>query len=398
MKYLVVSQFSNGTTETLNYKSLKEAKSRLKDVEAFYKNTLIVDWESDTSLVARNTGSDWVRVSIYKTRSSTKKKVAIGLALTTAVAIGTVVATLDWQLMIDEGKAANFTASSEINTMADSLYLTRRGRAVFYASQPALLKSSNFNSSCGADGGTTFTSGCYYHDDDGTEHIDIYDIGTEILNENGLTYDFGVFRTTIAHHEFLHAVWSRFGVFKQDSVCGNLKTLAKDIPNLEEEMRLYSSSSVCTELFARVGSEFIGLVSPNNSVSASSDIPATYASLSSSGKEAAAELTKLYDEYFDTTKQDHFISYWKNETQFKNYEKMIRDYQTNITEKEKEASDLISKYYAWSTSSRYNAAMRAVDEYNAMIESYNSYVATYNKVASRLDSEQSITTRDLLDL
>ncbi len=326
-----------------------------------------------------------------------RKKIYAIIALIAIVAIGINVITTDWQLVADERKASSFYASEEIKSISNSLSLTRKGRAVFFASQPKLLGSTAFNKTCGKDGSSTFTSGCYYKDASNNEHIEIFNVGTSTINENGLTYNFAEYRKSVTLHETLHAVWERFDSNKQSSTCKDLKTLSNQISDLKQEVSFYDNSHLCTELFARVGSEYIPILSPNNNISSSANIPVKYSSLDSSGKTAVTNLVKIYDEYFDTTKYTWVINYWQSENQLKSFEKKVLNYINAVNQKEQSTRTLINQYYYWPTWARYYNALNAINEYNDMVKTLNSYVATYNKVISILDSEQTMSAGTYLD-
>lgn len=341
-------------------------------------------------VVIQKKPDSFVRLIIKPLHLKGKKRVIIPIAIVTIFAlIGIHLATIDWQLIADERKASSFTASEEVKTISNSLYFTRKGRAVFFASQPKLLNNTDFNKTCGRDGVGSFTSGCYYKDSNDDKHIEIFNVGTSTLSENGLTFNFAEYRKSVALHETLHAVWERFDENKKSSVCNNLKVISNQIDTLKQEMSLYNDKNKCTELFARIGSEYVQILSPKNSIPSSATVPVKYSSLNVGGKNAISELVGVYDEYFDTTKYNWTLAFWQNETQLKNFESKVLSYANSVKNKERSTRALISQYYYWPTWSRYFTANNAIREYNAMISTYNSYIKTYNKIISKLDSEQT---------
>ena len=350
------------------------------------------------------TSSIWKRIKkaferfLRKIKFKRRKKIYIAIG---AVVIALVVAggcLIDWQLIIDEQKASSFNASSEVTSLASSLSFTRKGRATFFASQPRLLSGTEFNKTCGKDGSETFTSGCYYKDLSGNEHIDIYDVGTNTFIENGLIYSFGDYRKSVALHEMLHAVWERIGDNNRTSACKDLEVLSNQIGKLKESVSMYESGQLCNELFARVGSEYIQILSPKNSVPTNSSAPVSNSSLSTDGKAAVERLVKIYDVYFDTTKNDWVLKNWDNDRRLSAYQEAIVIYRQNLRNKEASTNALINQYYSWPTWGRYYTANNAISEYNNMVAEYNKYVDTYNKVYSKLDSEKTISSGSYLGL
>ena len=147
-----------------------------------------------------------------------------------ALITAAIISSLDWHYISDEQKAANFKPSAEISAIADELQLTRRGRAAFYATQPELQDSAAFNANCGDDGEATYMLGCYAGGDN--ERIYLYDINADVLDENGIHYDFAAERSTTALHEFLHAVYARLDAREQQNVCRAAKTFVTQKPVL----------------------------------------------------------------------------------------------------------------------------------------------------------------------
>lgn len=355
------------------------------------------DDDGEKSVKEKSPESTFKRISNKVKQKHPKKIYVIAASILLAI-IGINLLATDWQLVADERKANSFSASEEVKSISNSLSLTRKGKAVFFASQPKLLSSTEFNKTCGRDGGDTFTAGCYYKDSKNDEHIEIYNVGSSTISENGLTYNFSEYRKSVALHEMLHAVWERFDENKQASVCGNLKALSNQITLLKQEVSLYRSSEICTELFARVGSEYAPILSPNNSITASSNIPVKNSSLDSNGKNAIANLVKIYDEYFDTTKYTWVVAYWQNQNQLTSFETKILQYADILKNKEQNTRALINQYYYWPTWGRYNTANNAIAEYNSMVSTFNSYVDTYNKIYAKLDSERAMSSSIYLNL
>ena len=149
----------------------------------------------------------------------------------------------DWQFISDQNKANNFTPTNDIKDIADNLTLTERGRVVFYASSPTLMAGEFFNKECNNYGSDVYIAGCYYEDTNRDEHIVIYDVGSSVLEENGISYDFSSYRRIVALHEFLHAIWARLSGSAKDDACNGLSTIIYQIPRLQEELSAYDNEA-----------------------------------------------------------------------------------------------------------------------------------------------------------
>ena len=317
-----------------------------------------------------------------------KKKVFAGICIALLWIIGLRLITLDWQMISDEIKASGFNASEEIKKIADDLSLTRKGKAVLYASKPVLMSSEEFNKRCGYDGNSDiYTAGCYYKDKENNdeEHINIYNVGSGIVSENGLVYNLGIYRKTILHHEMLHAAWERESENDQTEICKDLKTVSSEIPALKDILKLYDSSKTCSELFARIGSEYIAILSSDFSSSAT--VPIKYSDLKKDAKTAAEKLTKVYQKYFDTSKKSTVIAHWNNEKQLSSYMSKLEGIYNTLVNKENRMNNLRNFYYRWPTYATLASANIAITEYNNALYSFKSYYVTYRKIRIKLDSE-----------
>lgn len=388
----VIKRFNAATSHITIFDDIEEY---IEENDIPYENKKNDD--KTTTVIEKKPESAFLHI-LEKIHLKGNKKAYAVIAFIAIAIIGINLLTTDWQLVADERKASSFSASEEIKTISNSLSLTRKGRAVFFASQAKLLSSSEFNKTCGRDGSDTFTAGCYYKDEKNDEHIEIYNVGSSVISENGLTYNFAEYRKSVALHEMLHAVWERFDENKKTSICKDLKTLSNQISTLKQEVSLYKNSNLCTELFARIGSEYAPILSPNNTIPSSSNIPIRYSSLDSSGKSAITNLIKVYNEYFDTSKHAWVIAYWQNQKQLDAFETKILNYADNLKNKEQSTRALINQYYYWPTWGRYNTANNAIAEYNNMVSVFNSYVDTYNKVYTKLDSERTLNSSTYLNL
>ncbi len=319
------------------------------------------------------------------------KKTAIAFACATAGAlslIGVALFRTDWQLIADEKEAQSYQATAAVEGIADDLSLTRKGRAIFLASHPILMSRADFNRTCGRDGsGSAYTAGCYYKDSEEKEHLEIFDSGYANINENGLSYDFVAQRKITALHEMLHAAWERLPENKQTETCGRLRTLSRDIRTLSDEVASYPSDQICTELFARVGSEYIPALQTQTS---SAILPIRYSALSADGKAAVAQLEKLYADYFDTSATRNLVSYWANKSSLDSFAAKAELAENTLRQRKEYAQRMTQLYYSYPTWNGYYAANNAISSYNESVRVYNSYVATAQKLNYALDSEYGI--------
>ena len=153
----------------------------------------------------------------------------------------------------DEIKASNYMHSEETEQIANTLKLTRRGRAVFFAANPQLRDSRSFNRACDNDDKNSYTLGCYHGNED--ERIDIFDTGNSVINELGYIYDFDASRNITALHEMLHAVYASLDEDTRVKTCNNTRIIAAENSELANSLANYRDEEYCTEAFSRIGSE-----------------------------------------------------------------------------------------------------------------------------------------------
>ena len=276
-----------------------------------------------------------------------------------AMAAAAILSSLDWQFISDKQKASNFTPTAEIASIADDLQLTRRGRAAFYAAQPALQDAATFNANCGNDGEATYMLGCYAGGEN--ERIHLYDIETDALDENGIHYDFTAERSVTALHEFLHAVYARLDAREQKNVCRAAETFVAQKPELGDALVYYSDAQYCTEAFARIGSEYTDQIS--------------------------GLLAKTYGKYF-TPNTDLLARHQQNETELAALNERTAETHEKLSAAKSRLNTQIAAYRASLTRRGYRAVNAQISDYNTMVADYNSLVVTYKKIVATLDSEQ----------
>lgn len=183
----------------------------------------------------------------------TVKKIATRILTTLlllVVLVGGTLAYLHRQQINDHFAAQRFEASTEIVQLTNRLQLTEAGHRIFWASQPTLDSSQNFNSQCAnvdhsEDG---HILGCFTGG-----RIHLFNVTDERLG--------GIVEVTAAH-ELLHASFARLGNSERASLVRKLNNLYKEIipgyPELEQRMSVYSSLSktaFANELHSVLGTE-----------------------------------------------------------------------------------------------------------------------------------------------
>lgn len=336
------------------------------------------------------------KYNLIKNQKNKKYGLIAGTCAAVAIlAVGINIATTDWQMVEDERKASQFVASKEMKEIADNLNLTRKGRAVLFASQAELKSNLEFNKTCGRDGMDKMTFGCYYKDDDENEHIEVFNVGTSTINENGLFYNLSRKRNTTTLHEMLHAVWERQSENDKEKLCKDLRTLQNGLSDLKGEMSLYSNSDyVCSELFARVGSEYIQLLVPENETK-SVYMTTTYRDLGTAERNAVNNLKEVYGKYYKLDYLDDVLVYWMNDHYFNEFDAKITQIGNMLNEKYNHVLNLKNQYYYWPSYRRYVAAMNAINDYNNQLKICRPYINTYNKLYLKIDSEAIYTNLSL---
>lgn len=168
-----------------------------------------------------------------------------------AVLVGGTLAYLHKQQINDHFAAQRFVASAEITELTDSLDLTEEGHRIFWASEPTLDASQNFNRQCAkvdhSEEGHIL--GCYTGG-----RIHLFKVNDERLQ--------GIVEVTAAH-EMLHAAFARLGDSERASLVRQLNQLYEELvpedPELEQRMSVYSGLSktaFANELHSVLGTEY----------------------------------------------------------------------------------------------------------------------------------------------
>jgi hypothetical protein len=280
---------------------------------------------------------------------------------------------VNFQLLQDRLASRDYSPSTEISEIVNTLRLTNRGEAGFYATPPQLQSKAEFNETCGLDGSeNNYTLGCYRNGD--SERIYIYNPETKMVDENGVYYDFETDRDVTALHEMLHAVYGRLDSSEQASACDDLRIIEKDVDGLSAELEIYDESQYCSEAFARVGSEYLVRLGDSD---------------------AANHLKTVYDDYFEVN-EELLESYWHNIEQSQKLVETIASSNAALDLAKGRLRGEINDYYRNSTDEKYLNVQSQILQYNDMVATHNSLVATARKIRDGLDSEQTSAIENYL--
>ena len=297
----------------------------------------------------------------------------IGLVFAT---IGVLVGVCtDWIMLADEAKARDYVPSTGVEKIAEELQLTRKGKSIFYATGPQLQNSVAFNKGCGNDGKDTYTLGCYWKDDAKNEHIALYDTGISELNENGFHFNFAAERNVTALHEMLHAVYERLDEDDKVTVCSNAHLIAEGIPSLKQSLAIYPESQYCTEVYARIGSEYI-------------------AALSGKDSEPVRILSEHYQQYFSFN-YELAQAHRNNQTTELALGTHLMNLYNNLSIEKARVESLKNNYYRYPSVANLANTNAAIDNYNSRLAEYKTYYSTHERIRTALNSEASATLASL---
>ena len=283
------------------------------------------------------------------------------LSMFIVMASAAIFSCLDWQMISDEVNASDYRPSAEIAAIAEELQLTRRGRAAFYATRPELKTGAAFRADCGNASAGAYMSGCYLPGEN--ERIALRATSADVLNENGVFFDFVTERQVTALHELLHAVYARLNEHERAAACREAKALAGSLAGLNEALRYYSGEQYCTELFARVGAEHADTLAESSTLAAA------------------------YGRYFAINPQ-LLERHRQNEAQLAELRTRTDRYLAQMKTAKRNLDDRIAQYYSSLNWDIYYDVNARIDDYNEMLSDYSSLASTYRKIVSALDSEQ----------
>ena len=155
--------------------------------------------------------------------SVAKRSVAVAVIfVVTAVALGWV--WLNRQYLQDWQAVRAYESTAEIQAVTRRASMSDKGQFLFYASQPAISQSTEFNQQCNRSEATTAILGCY-----SAGRIYIYQVDTAELD--------GVIEVTAAH-EMLHAAWDRMSDGEQQRLGQHLEQVYAKVKSEELAGRL----------------------------------------------------------------------------------------------------------------------------------------------------------------
>lgn len=152
-----------------------------------------------------------------------------------AVVIGVVFAYMHRQQINDHFAAQRFQPTASVSKLTKELHLTDDGHRIFWASEPTLDASQNFNKQCSKvdhseDG---HILGCYSN-----SKIHLFEVTDKRLN--------GIVEVTAAH-EMLHAAFARLDESEKKTLVRKLTKLYAQLeethPEVKQRMSVYASLS-----------------------------------------------------------------------------------------------------------------------------------------------------------
>ena len=389
-------KFVRGKLGALNKADSEKGQWRSDDGETSYRiYVAILDRNTRKTTKYINAGIVGGTIEPAKTSKKMKKKFiyASAVAIAAASVIGIICFNTDWQMLEDERKARDYTPSAQIASTVDTLRLTRKGKSVFYATHPEFQDSKNFNLTCGRDGAETYTLGCYFKDEGEGEKLYIFDNKTNAFNSHGISYDYITERNRTALHELLHAVYERYDEKDQQTICRDLSTISDKITDLKNALKYYPSEQICTETFARIGSEYIASLSSSNI--SDSTPPISRADYSLAEQNAIDNLAKEYQRFFNFN-YSLSSAHWKNKNQVATLETRLKTESAQIDAERNRVNAMVDNYYRWPTRSKYYSTNAAIDAFNERVSSYNSLYSAYCDLHDGMDSEK-IASKNLFD-
>lgn len=163
-------------------------------------------------------------------RGSITTIVSLGISL--VLLAGSIWLVFNRQLAADYYRAELlYDPTTEIAQLAETTTMTQKGKLYFYASEPVLEKTSQFNEECQRQEEGSSILGCYK-----AGKIFIYDVPDERLN--------GIEEVTAAH-EMLHAAYERLGKAERAKVDSMVETEYQRLQSaeggqLKERMQYYA--------------------------------------------------------------------------------------------------------------------------------------------------------------
>ena len=325
---------------------------------------------------------------LNKKRSVLPTLISVAFTVAVLAAVGWVI--LNRQFVLDRLNVWWYKPTSDITSIINRAGISDEGRFYYYASQPAIETSTQFNNDCVQQETGNAILGCYVN-----KHIYVYDVTNTQLD--------GVEEVTAAH-ETLHVIWDRMSDSEKTSVGNLLEATFEKIndPSLNDRMSYYARTEPgerLNELHSILGTEY-----PNLGPA----LEAHYAKYFSVRSKVVALHTSYESVFANLKAQSDALS-----IQLDTLKSLIN---TNTKEYNTEAASINNDSIALNNSSSsvdrtsasqvnaYNAKRQALldrfsaldalrtqinsetDDYNAKVTQYNSIVTSTNNLNKSLDS------------
>ena len=175
----------------------------------------------------------------------------ISLIATLALLVGCVVAVQQRQFIVDFIRYHQYTPSQQVAALSTGSAMNQRGQFLFYASQPVVDGTQNFNNDCGQHEKSSAVLGCY-----ADEKIYLSDVTNKELA--------GIEEVTAAH-EMLHAAYQRLSSSERAKVDALLSAkndeLMKD-KTYADRLAVYGTlphDEMMNELHSIIGTEVVSV-------------------------------------------------------------------------------------------------------------------------------------------
>lgn len=277
--------------------------------------------------------------------------------------------------------AQNYKPTTEIEKITKKIKPTAFAKNIFYASNPQVENSDEFNQNCRNREEDSAVLGCYK-----SGQIHVFDVQNSKLK--------GVKDVTAAH-ELLHAIWERMNSDEKDKIGKLLEAQyekSKD-PEFEKLMESYDRTEPgekINELHSLIGTEQIEL---------SKELEDHYAKFFENRKEIA-EIYQGYNNNFKTLKNKTEALTAELKKIKPEIEELTKKYNSDSEELEAEISEFNTnaknRHYK-SQSEFYRDRSKLVAEINKLTESrvnLNSLINSYNSKIKELQ-ESSIEQNEL---
>lgn len=265
--------------------------------------------------------------------SRAKRSNFILIPLVLVFVASSVVIWLNRQNIQDWLTVRDYTPTAAVERIAKRINLTPKGNFLFYASEPEVNDSTQFNERCLRREPTAAVLGCYRD-----KHIFVYQVKTKELD--------GIQEVTAAH-EMLHAAWDRMSERQRRHVESMIEAayLKVKTPELENRMAYYDRQQPgerTNELHSILGTEF---------------------------PELGDELEEYYKTYFNSRKQ---------------IVDLHSGYQSVFTALEEQAATLRSELEQMSAALNRDIAAhnKGIDKLNHDIESHNQALESIDRTDS----------------